>query len=276
MTRTKSTFLALLAVLLSPMAANAVPITLQGTFDGYVTSSYDHLGITFGEGHGSGLQVNWQIIGTFSYQVDLGVADQLTQSDWGRWYDTSLSTEWSQISVTFIDTAGVERGTFTPNSSPSYSPPDSVGIDQLFVDDHQETAENGYRDDPTERFSLRDGFSSPRLSPVPDPLIYQEEKVEFSLLGSHYHQDFITGDGMVQEFIYDRDLWTYGFAEGSYSFLNKVEDTGTVSDYEYRFNGDFVLFNIALRTESVPEPSTLALFGIGLLGMRLARRKKKV
>ena len=30
MTRTKSTFLALLAVLLSPMAANAVPITLEG------------------------------------------------------------------------------------------------------------------------------------------------------------------------------------------------------------------------------------------------------
>ena len=34
MTRTKSTFLALVAVLLSPMAANAVPITYDEAIDG--------------------------------------------------------------------------------------------------------------------------------------------------------------------------------------------------------------------------------------------------
>ena len=41
--------------------------------------------------------------------------------------------------------------------------------------------------------------------------------------------------------------------------------------------GDWVVFDdLQFVTQSVPEPGTLALFGIGLFGMGLARRKKKV
>ena len=40
------------------------------------------------------------------------------------------------------------------------------------------------------------------------------------------------------------------------------------------FYGDAYFDNIRLHTTTVPEPGTLALFGIGLAGMGLARRRK--
>ena len=38
---------------------------------------------------------------------------------------------------------------------------------------------------------------------------------------------------------------------------------------------EFPGFDLAFNLTSVPEPSTIALFGIGILGLGLARRRKK-
>ena len=40
--------------------------------------------------------------------------------------------------------------------------------------------------------------------------------------------------------------------------------------------GDFTEWNRANRVTAVPEPGTLALFGVGLFGMGLSRRRKKI
>jgi len=42
------------------------------------------------------------------------------------------------------------------------------------------------------------------------------------------------------------------------------------------FSGDNYYSDVTWTTTAVPEPGTLALFGIGLLGMGAARRRKKV
>jgi len=58
-----------------------------------------------------------------------------------------------------------------------------------------------------------------------------------------------------------------GYAGGHSLFGSIGSMNGTYTTLDHRFIANF---------SAVPEPGTLALFGIGLLGMGLARRKKKV
>jgi hypothetical protein len=71
----------------------------------------------------------------------------------------------------------------------------------------------------------------------------------------------VIGSGMIEE-----DFWSYRLIYG-------------MDTYYYEWNEsweDRVSFQLTSFSASVPEPGTLALFGIGLLGMGMARRKKKV
>ncbi|MEM7282440.1 MAG: PEP-CTERM sorting domain-containing protein [Pseudomonadota bacterium] len=72
--------------------------------------------------------------------------------------------------------------------------------------------------------------------------------------------------------------WDYDVAPGAYSF----EIFGILSAYSLRVNGNLVATGggiIYFHTRdftAVPEPSTLALFGLGLLGFGVALRRKNL
>ena len=127
MTRTKSTFLALLAVLLSPMAANADPITvgydstspdgLFGSFSGTDTNN-DGL-LTFGEldswtanfGCGSGgCDLSFlNDLGDFDYVANSWIAnglqwDQITEDAYMTWNNWASSASTSNATWGFVTT----------------------------------------------------------------------------------------------------------------------------------------------------------------------------
>lgn len=76
------------------------------------------------------------------------------------------------------------------------------------------------------------------------------------------------GTGQEYTFTVGNKSWTYS---GDYNYLIYVDDNGSGPDYDHN---DFV---IGVRSEgsanAIPEPTTLALFGLGLVGARLFRRK---
>jgi hypothetical protein len=68
-----------------------------------------------------------------------------------------------------------------------------------------------------------------------------------------------------------------GMATGTGYFINRIQ----FDDYFYTSSGDYSgrtgvieLTSLTARTASVPEPGTLALLGLGLVGVWLARRRR--
>ena len=212
MTRTKSTFLALLAVLLSPMAAQADVIDFSGEADGAYAifdgapDTYDISGFTF-DGH-------------FLYTT--------AGSGCGEGGCNTIDGESGQIADFF--------GAGTPVMT---------------------LAESG-----------GNAFS----------LVSLDAAIAYLNISSLYNADSLTvvgtlfGGGTVSQ------TMGLGLGAGTMSFDSSW---GNLLSIEFAAGGSgngsnaFVTDNIVLGAATVPEPGTLALLGIGLLGMGAARRRKK-
>ena len=205
MTKTKSIYLGLLAILLSPMAANAVPITV-GAFSG--GENVEDL-----EGLGSAPPVGSFTYGDFSFSE----SSSGTGGPGWRWLD----------------------GFFVAGS---HALTDNAGISDIIID---------------------------ALSP-------------WSRIGL----DVGIGDAVYAVSFYDTALSLLGTVSGSASgvtgnFFAGWEFAGGISRIRIietsgengRVGG---IDNIRYENVRVSEPGTLALLGLGLAGMGMTRRKKKV
>ena len=213
MTRTKSTYLALLAVLLSPVVAQADLVTWE--FSGLIGDT-DRLGVNIAD--------------AFSVQVNFDTDASLLTTRTGGRFDPGARYEYDPSGMSFVvNLPGLIDEVFTPGA----------GLNVLWLRDN--SGDRAAGGEPTQvdglsfvlegagflvqagifRGSILDIFDGPGLPSTPDPRLVDLEISSFFIS---------TSDGAA---------------------------SGRISS-----------------VTSVPEPGTLALLGIGLLGMGLSRRKK--
>ncbi|MCH8551557.1 MAG: PEP-CTERM sorting domain-containing protein [Natronospirillum sp.] len=97
-------------------------------------------------------------------------------------------------------------------------------------------------------------------------------------LGFGYYEPwswtFTGSDAMAVIAEYYGESYQYGSNnQGNYATDGYFRFTGSFDSL--MMSSDGVAFELATRTASVPEPGTLALFGAGLSGLVLARRRRK-
>jgi hypothetical protein len=217
MTRTKSTYLALVAVLLSPMAANADMISVE--YDGTIFSTFSGFPapLTFGVG--------------LVYEADNIV------------FQTANLIRYSLTSASAIIN-GVEYGLATSGGYAQLQ--DQVG----FVP-------------PRDRASFVVGGLNIAVGGVTiSALVLNLEGPDSIFSSSTWPTLLNVSDFSITQF-------------GSVVFSGGTcPSTCSVSAGFDPYNNFPSLNNVSVSAVSVPEPGTLALLGIGLFGMGLARRKK--
>jgi hypothetical protein len=216
MKKTKSTFLALVAALLLPMAANAVPITweITGEIDDVDGTSPAALGDMF------------RVLINFDTDASLNIAQTGGRFDPGTRYQydasglsflVSLEGQLDQL-ITPI-AGGINLLWLRDNSGDRFlggEPPEVDGLSFAILD------ADAYGFSPIFRGDILDIFTGGDLPTTPDQRLLDLAISAFQIT---------TADG---------------FASGRVDTISRV-----------------------------PEPGTLALFGLGLAGMGLSRRRKK-
>ena len=229
MTRTTSRYLALVAVLMSSMAANAVPITY-----GFSTGN-----TPFGDAALVPFFSGFSVTGTFDYDSDTPA-------------------------TTIIPSGTVAGSTLYLNSTANLV--GSVGA-WSFSDPIGRTIVGNNKFQGSLDFLALN--ADPNINSGAPPSAFGLDGFDvggFSLI--NVRMFWIQGQLGITDFLSNQDL-----PNPLPEFQGRLAlDFTPTNNPGQRF---FVFFD-GFRVKQVPEPGTLALLGIGLAGMGLARRRKKV
>ena len=129
-----------------------------------------------------------------------------------------------------------------------------------------------------------DGYGMDRALLTDDNVLGTESLIAntYDLLGFNAGNFFSAADAL---FTITTNLSTYDFtynvlsyaSGGTLTFFGFQATGGEyIESFAWSGSGATGLTDIQIGTTSVPEPSTLAIFGIGLLGMATSRRRKQI
>jgi hypothetical protein len=107
--------------------------------------------------------------------------------------------------------------------------------------------------------------------------ILDEVLVILQLLSPIDVTGFFAGGGSIVQTVNPTDIWSTFLFEGFTDLESVTIQAQFAGDIE-QGSGDFAMDNIVLANDTVvtvPEPSTIALFGLGLGGVLFARRRTK-
>ncbi len=157
------------------------------------------------------------------------------------------STDWITAEITLNGgTTVVNENTTVPTSD--------LNTDAIYIADNQDNPNIGY-----DEYDIWSRSYSPSQSNIFGSESYINE----------YIDDILQGVDPAQPFSWtDNDASDYGHGEAFYYHLNgsTLEPYGSLS---------YTVSSMSLTVSSVPEPSTLALMGIGLIGVVTGRKRFK-